>query len=121
VCRRQATRPIAELVATLHGYGLRLHGFGVSLRGLDLYRDFLVSADSLAWSAHARHQQAPSPNCTHRGHCGNCPNEALSWLLGKVMPRVHPVLRSLTINREGRGVQLPLVLETRSSDGVNGP
>jgi hypothetical protein len=85
---------------------------------LSLYGDFLASADSMAWSDHARHRQAPSqPGCTH-GHCGNCPREAGAWLISKVPPRIHPAMRGLPWLAPlrpagGQHVQLPLVPPAR--------
>ena len=75
VCRRQATRDIAELVAGLHF--LRLHGFGVKTSGLGMYGRFLTSADSMAWSYNGRRvQPCPVHGLTS---CGNCRHHALEW------------------------------------------
>jgi hypothetical protein len=78
VCRRQHTPTVAAIVRTLAEGGLRLHGFGISTRGLARYADALESADSMAWSASARHGRIRLPGCTHRA-CSNCPRYALAW------------------------------------------
>ncbi|MET9874457.1 hypothetical protein ABZZ36_07490 [Actinacidiphila glaucinigra] len=77
VCRRQATREAAAIVTTLAGYGLRLHGFGFKTLGLEKVGHLLASADSLAWSTHARHRP-PMPGHTHK-NCANCMPYALNW------------------------------------------
>lgn len=58
VCRRQHSQEIATILADLHRQGLKLHGFGVKLKGLALSKEYLVSADSMAWSFAAR-REAP--------------------------------------------------------------
>ena len=77
VCRRQASREIAALVADLAADGLRLHGFGVKIRGLDMYAAYLTSADSLAWSLRGSHIRP----CAHarRASEANCLPFALAW------------------------------------------
>jgi hypothetical protein len=77
VCRRQGTGSIARIVTELAGCGFALHGFGVKTRGLGVYAQHLVSADSLAWSFSAR-RQPRLPGCTHRS-CANCARWALRW------------------------------------------
>ena len=57
VCRRQATREIGALVATLAEDRLRLHGFGVKMLGLKRYGWALSSADSASWSEFLPNQQ----------------------------------------------------------------
>jgi hypothetical protein len=122
VCRRQATREVAELVATLHGLGLRLHGFGVKISGLDRYGDFLASADSLAWSYEARRRPALWA-CTHlwgrpHAHCNNCIHWAEQWAAFVVEPKINPRLYAHPMvtavipqwRRSGpQRVQLPLI------------
>lgn len=54
VCRRQHTIRSALVVSALARSGIRLHGFGFKLTGLRLSRGDLASADSMAWSFHAR-------------------------------------------------------------------
>lgn len=87
VCRRQSTAEIAEIVTTLADVGLRnLHGFGVKTQGLSRYGHLLSSADSLAWSYAARHddplpghdQPGPGRRTGHRS-CSNCRPYALAW------------------------------------------
>ncbi|WP_018559589.1 MULTISPECIES: hypothetical protein [unclassified Streptomyces] len=64
-------------MTTLAGYGLRLHGFGFKTLGLEKVGHLLASADSLAWSTHARHRP-PMAGHTHK-NCANCLPYALNW------------------------------------------
>jgi hypothetical protein len=84
VCRRQATNEIFEITRELAGYGLRLHGFGVKMSGLSKYGQFLVSADSMAWSFGGR--MSPDKSC-EKNNCANCLHYALSWR-EKVLARI---------------------------------
>lgn len=84
VCRREYSSQIGHLMSTLSA--LPLHGFGVKIRGLLRYGYLLASADSLGWSARARHianerrrgELGPLPGCTHQS-CANCKRFALTW------------------------------------------
>ena len=76
VCRRQHTLEAERIVRSLKG--LKLHGFGVKLTGLERFSDALTSADSLAWSIHARNRKPMLPGCTHRS-CSSCRLWALKW------------------------------------------
>lgn len=78
VCRRQAMTEAGIILSTLASAdGLRLHGFGVKKTGLRQFGRYLASADSLAWSANARHNE-PIPGHTHVS-CSNCVEWALEW------------------------------------------
>ncbi len=57
VCRRQDTQEADLIFHALHAHlpASRLHGFGVKKDGLISYASQVASADSLAWSANARH------------------------------------------------------------------
>ena len=79
VCRRQNSLSASVLVNSLAAEGLRLHGFGFKATGLRFCGNVLASADSLAWSYHAR-REPPLPHCIgkHR-NCANCPDFALGW------------------------------------------
>ncbi|MCZ4096002.1 deazapurine DNA modification protein DpdA family protein [Streptomyces sp. H39-C1] len=77
VCRRQATAQAAAIITTLAGRGIALHGFGFKTHGLGVCGSSLTSADSLAWSAHAR-RRPPLPGHTHK-NCANCQPYALQW------------------------------------------
>jgi hypothetical protein len=77
VCRRQSTREGAAIVTALAGHGLKLHGFGFKTLGLQRVGHLMASADSLAWSTHARHRPA-MPGHTHK-NCANCLPYALNW------------------------------------------
>lgn len=77
VCRRQASLEIRDILRELHGYGLKLHGFGVKLKGLELSAEYLVSADSMAWSIAGRYD-SPLPGCKH-SNCANCILYAERW------------------------------------------
>lgn len=77
VCRRQNTRDVEAILGTLASLRIRLHGFGLKTQGLAMASRFLVSADSMAWSSHAR-RRAPLPGCHHRS-CSSCLRYALRW------------------------------------------
>ena len=77
VCRRQATRQIATIVATLADDGIRLHGFGVKTKGLAVYGADLVSADSMAWSAAGRRTKGCG-RARHQNEA-NCFQYAAAW------------------------------------------
>lgn len=84
VCRRQATIPISELVVSLQNrdreHALPLHGFGVKTSGLLRFGDLLTSADSQAWSLHARKNNLKHPDCdAHHQVCNYCLPYALHW------------------------------------------
>jgi hypothetical protein len=85
VCRRQATIRTSFLLGDLAREGLRLHGFGFKIEGLRNAAEHLVSADSMAWSFHAR--KNPGGLGHSHKHCGNCLEYALGWrdeLLGSM-------------------------------------
>ncbi len=94
ICRRQSTGEIHAIVESLSCLGLRLHGFGVKTSGLGRYAEHLASADSLAWSYHARRSE-PLPGCGHR-NCANCLRYALRWR-DQVLDRLGRVQLSLPI------------------------
>jgi hypothetical protein len=77
VCRRQSSNVIRPILEPLTAAGLTLHGFGIKVRGLRLCADLLASADSMAWSYHARRRPALA-GCAHP-HCQNCLRYALWW------------------------------------------
>lgn len=80
VCRRQATGEAHRIILALRARGItRLHGFGVKTLGLARYGHLLTSADSMAWSADARHLQRPLPGCEGHKNCANCLRYALRW------------------------------------------
>ncbi|MGS2587068.1 deazapurine DNA modification protein DpdA family protein [Streptomyces hebeiensis] len=77
VCRRQSTREGAAIVTMLARHGLRLHGFGFKTLGLEKVGHLMATADSLAWSSHAR-RRPPLLGHTHK-NCANCIDYALQW------------------------------------------
>ncbi|MFI0187828.1 hypothetical protein ACH4PW_09735 [Streptomyces sp. NPDC017082] len=77
VCRLQSTRQGAAIVTAMAAHGLRLHGFGFKTLGLERVGHLLTSADSAAWSSHARYRP-PLPGHTHK-NCANCIDYALNW------------------------------------------
>lgn len=91
VCRRQNTTEAETIMRTLAGSGLRLHGFGFKVLGIARCRDVLASADSTAWSLHAR-KRAPLPGHDLPGdgrtfghkNCANCAEYALKWVREKI-------------------------------------
>lgn len=117
VCRRQGTGEIASLVRELAGGGLRLHGFGMKMQGIAAVGSHLASADSLAWSYHAR-KRPPLPGCTHKA-CNNCPRYALRWRDRLLEPGIQlelggPPLPPKTTGARRRGEQVTPRLEGRS-------
>jgi hypothetical protein len=80
VCRRQGTKEAARIITALTERvpGIRLHGFGIKTTGLADYGHLLASADSMAWSYHAR-RRAPLPGHTTHKNCANCLPYALAW------------------------------------------
>jgi hypothetical protein len=89
VCRRQATGMAATLMRRLARAGIRAHGFGFKATGLRAAADVMESADSMAWSYHARKEPPmPGHEARHKS-CANCPTFALRWrdnLLRSIKP-----------------------------------
>lgn len=86
VCRQQATDKIVTLVEALHDRapGVQLHGFGCKIKGLERLAQAdspgLFSADSQAWSKHARSHHIKIPGCTMRHQvCNYCLHYAMWW------------------------------------------
>jgi hypothetical protein len=77
VCRLQSTLEGAAIVTAMAAHGLKLHGFGFKTLGLERVGHLLTSADSAAWSYHARRRPA-MPGHTHK-NCANCLPYALQW------------------------------------------
>uniref|UniRef100_A0AAU3H282 DeoxyPurine in DNA protein A domain-containing protein n=1 Tax=Streptomyces sp. NBC_01401 TaxID=2903854 RepID=A0AAU3H282_9ACTN len=77
VCRLQSTNQGAAIVTAMAAHGLRLHGFGFKTLGLAKVGHLLASADSAAWSLHAR-KRPPLPGHTHK-NCANCFEYAMRW------------------------------------------
>lgn len=89
ICSRQGTAEATAILAALGALGLKLHAFGLKTEGHRAIGDTIASADSMAWSLHARRNKIRLPGCTHKGHCGNCMRYALSWrrrILGPKQP-----------------------------------
>lgn len=94
VCRRQGTKEAITIFRALHALGLRLHGFGVKTSGISALAQYLVSADSLAWSFAAR-CEPPLDGCVGHKNCANCWRWARRWLDGVLSRSVTP--RQLTL------------------------
>ena len=77
ICRRHADQQIGAILHALQP--LRLHAFGVKGSAFARYRDWITSADSMAWSATARRGDIRLPGCQHRGRCSHCSRWALRW------------------------------------------
>jgi hypothetical protein len=92
VCRLQSTREGAAIVTAMAAHGFNLHGFGFKILGLERVGHLLASADSAAWSSHARHRP-PLPGHTHK-NCANCIDYALRWRqrVIKAIPTQHQLL-----------------------------
>ena len=79
VCRRQGTRDAEAIVRSVKRAipATALHVFGAKITGLERYADALGSADSMAWSYHARRRPVLAGH-THR-NCANCLPFAAAW------------------------------------------
>lgn len=80
VCRRNREKEIEAIINTIASVGIRCHAFGVKGEAIPLIRHVAASADSLAWSKRAVHDEV-MPECRGGGHktCANCPIYALAW------------------------------------------
>ncbi len=72
ICRRSHHMRAALILSGLADEGLKLHGFGFKVDGLVAAHSYLASADSMAWSFHARREQNGKQNdfgfaCEWRG------------------------------------------------------
>ncbi|WP_328872867.1 hypothetical protein OHT76_23705 [Streptomyces sp. NBC_00287] len=95
VCRLQSTRKGAAIVNAMAAHGFKLHGFGFKILGLERVGHLLASADSAAWSSHAR-RRAPLPGHTHK-NCANCIDYAMRWrtrVLASLPPWQQPFLNA---------------------------
>lgn len=77
VCRRQNSDEIKLIIKSIAEKEIKIHGFGVKSQGLERYKDYLVSADSMAWSFSARYDE-PLEGCSH-ANCANCSKYAYIW------------------------------------------
>ncbi|TQJ75190.1 hypothetical protein [Streptomyces sp. SLBN-31] len=77
VCRLQSTSKGTAIVTAMAAHGFKLHGFGFKTLGLAKVGHLLASADSAAWSSHARRRPA-MPGHTHK-NCANCFDYAMRW------------------------------------------
>ncbi|MFF0290339.1 hypothetical protein [Streptomyces sp. NPDC005262] len=93
VCRLQSTNEGAAIVTAMAAHGLRLHGFGFKTLGLAKVGHLLASADSAAWSSHARYRP-PLAGHTHK-NCANCIDYAMRWrthVINAIPPWHQPTL-----------------------------
>lgn len=85
VCRRQDSQEIIDLMRMVFDHGIDAHGFGVKTKGIDRYRQYMKSADSMAWSYSARAGKRHCINCSTKPagpgtkNCANCLYFALEW------------------------------------------
>lgn len=84
VCRRQHTTAAVEIFRTLHALELRLHGFGLKAQGIAQGWPYMVSCDSMAWSAAARWKNGSCGRISARTKlpilkCNHCWHAALEW------------------------------------------
>lgn len=79
ICRRQGMREAQDVLRAIRMRlpSPRLHCFGVKIAGLHLLAPYIDSADSMAWSYHARRRPA-MPGHTHK-NCANCLDFAEAW------------------------------------------
>jgi hypothetical protein len=86
ICRRSSVHSICNVLSWLKAEGLKLHAFGLKANALELARDHIVSADSMAWSFSAR-KEAADP----LGDKEADPNElrtALAWFHLRIAPKL---------------------------------
>jgi hypothetical protein len=81
ICRRQSSIRATHIMAWLQDEGIRLHGFGFKTGGLVNACQYLVSADSLAWSFDARRvkKEYACPWGHKHKKCVSCIDYALDW------------------------------------------
>lgn len=79
VCRRQGMVQGSLIFTQLNGLGLKLHGFGIKTNGLNNFADKITSADSLAWSFHARRRAPIEAHIGRHKNCANCIEYAMAW------------------------------------------
>lgn len=65
VCSRQGMEDATRIVRLLAEMDIRLHLFGYKQTGLGSVLPYCVSADSAAWSRHARNNNVRLEGCTH--------------------------------------------------------
>lgn len=93
ICRRQASVKAALILGLLADHGLKLHAFGLKTKGLALALEHVASADSMAWSAHARklhidkQKWLPPEQRTKTGEQNSLPF-ALSWFADTIVPKL---------------------------------
>ena len=101
VCRRHNTAMAEGLIRELAEMGIKVHGFGFKTDGLTRRRPWLASADSLAWSFHARRVwRGAARRCcdgTHKGGCANCRPWAMKWRASVLAKRRIPTLFDLAV------------------------
>lgn len=109
VCRRQGTQEAEYIVRSIrHALpAAQIHVFGAKITGLAKYADALGSADSMAWSYHAR-RRPPMPGHPHK-NCANCLPFAAGWY-EQVLQRSAVVQAPLW--------DCPVDLSGRQTDGV---
>lgn len=103
ICRRGHLPAIVDVIEQFAESGYRMHGFGVKTTALPVIGHLLASADSMAWSFHARRSSVRLPGCEHAGDCRNCYRYAIHWR--------EQVLASLADVREPACVQGDLFAE----------
>jgi hypothetical protein len=93
ICRRQGSIKAALILSILADHGLKLHAFGLKARGLALALDRVASADSMAWSTHARKvhrdkQQWLSPELRTKTGEQNSLAFAVAWFADTIQPKL---------------------------------
>lgn len=85
ICRRQATSEAAAIIKSIYDRGISIHGFGLKKEAVRKVKDYLTSADSMAWSFNAR--RLGKPTCDRLNgktgqpikNCANCYHAAYEW------------------------------------------
>lgn len=88
ICKRQSSRQAARIIRAIAMQRIRIHAFGVKADGIRLFGDWIVSADSMAWSFVARKRPILRDDCAIDGkhkNCANCLRWALQWRESKIV------------------------------------
>lgn len=99
ICRRQGTKQAARIIRAIALQQIRIHAFGVKSDGLDLFGDWIESADSMAWSFVARRRPVLLDGCEGHKNCANCLRWALEWHASKIAGRA--IAPQLELDMEG--------------------
>lgn len=116
ICRRGHLPGIVEVIEQFAEDGYQLHGFGIKTTALPAIGHLLRSADSMAWSFHARKSKTRLNGCEHTGDCRNCYRYAAHWR-GQVLASLAPEPTERTEETAVPTAVLPSLKFTKQSPG----